>query len=126
MKSFSPGGATPTAAPTDRSPRTSGLLGLVDLDLGREGVQAVEHHDVAAVDVVEAVGQLVDEHPVADPQRVLHRPRGDEERLHQERADQAGDGQRSATSRTSSSHDVRRDRSGSARVSSRAGEDGPR
>ena len=26
MKSFSPGGATPTAAPTERSPRTTGLL----------------------------------------------------------------------------------------------------
>ena len=49
------------------------------------GRRAREDHDVAAVDPVEVVAQLVDEDAVADLQRRLHRPGGDEERLDDER-----------------------------------------
>ena len=50
-----------------------------DLLLGQ-----LEHHDVAPVDVVEVVAELVDEHPVALLERGLHRGRRDVERLEEE------------------------------------------
>ena len=51
---------------------------------------ASEHHDVAAVHVVQLVAQLVDEDAVADLERGHHRPRRDVERLEQERLDDTG------------------------------------
>ena len=41
----------------------------------------VEDHDVAAVDAADVVDELVDQHPVVDLERVLHRPGRDEEGL---------------------------------------------
>src|SRR4029453_4327968 len=43
-----------------------------------------EHDHVAALDVAEAVGQLLDQHPVRDVEGGLHRPRGDVEGRDQE------------------------------------------
>src|SRR3546814_15343739 len=57
-----------------------------DLVLGQ-----LEDDDVAAVDVVEVVAQLVDEHAVADVEGGLHRLGRDVERLDQERLDHEGD-----------------------------------
>ena len=54
----------------------------------------LEHDDVAAVDVVEVVAQLVDEHAVADLERRHHRLRRDVERLEQERLDDDRDDDR--------------------------------
>jgi hypothetical protein len=51
-----------------------------DLVLGREGVQAVEDDDLTAEDVTEVVDQLVDQHPVAQLQRLLHGAGRDVER----------------------------------------------
>ncbi len=58
------------------------------------GPRAAEHHDVAGLDRAEVVHQLVDQHLVTDQERVLHRRRRDEKRLHHERLDQQRDGQR--------------------------------
>src|ERR1700761_7300706 len=41
----------------------------------------VEDHDVAAVDAADVVDELVDQHPVVDLERVLHRPGRYEEGL---------------------------------------------
>ncbi len=53
--------------------------------------RAVEHHDVAAADRPDPVDDLVHQDLVADQQRVLHRGRRDEERLHHEGLDQQRD-----------------------------------
>ena len=57
--------------PDDRVPEADQRLGR-----GRRRRQpragAVEHHDVAPVDVTEVVDELVDQEPVADIERVLH------------------------------------------------------
>src|SRR6185437_9135590 len=47
-----------------------------------------EHHDVAAGDAADVVDQLVDQHPVAGEQGVLHRGRGDPVHLDHERLDE--------------------------------------
>ena len=90
MKSFSPGAPSPTALPTlaqhllHRVRRLrEDLLVLVR----RERALAVEHDDLAAADVAEVVDELVDEHPVADREGLLHRARRDVERLDEERLD---------------------------------------
>ena len=61
----------------------------------RLGVRlGLEHDDVAPVDVVEVVAQLVDEDAVADLERRHHRLRRDVERLEQERLDDERDHER--------------------------------
>ena len=54
----------------------------------------LEHDDVAAVQVVEVVAQLVDEDPVTDLEGRLHRRRRDVERLEQEGLDDDRDDDR--------------------------------
>ena len=66
---------------------------VVDAVPARFG-RGVEDDDVASVHVVEVVAELVDQDPVADHQRRLHRPGRDVERLEQERLDQERDRQR--------------------------------
>ncbi len=57
-------------------------------DLGRAlALRRFEHDDVTAVDVVEPVAQLVDEHAVVDLQGRNHRGRGDVEGLKEESLD---------------------------------------
>src|SRR6185437_4144387 len=51
------------------------------------GAGAVEHDDVAAVDRPQVIDDLVDQHPVADLEGVLHRGGRDVERLDGERLD---------------------------------------
>ncbi len=53
-----------------------------------EGATAVEDDDVAPLDLADAVGELVDEHSVADQEGVLHRLGRDVEGLHEERLDE--------------------------------------
>jgi hypothetical protein len=73
--------------PDHRVPETDQRLGR-----GRRRRQpragAVEHHDVAPVDAAEVVDELVDQEPVADIERVLHRRRRDPEGLHHVGLDQ--------------------------------------
>ena len=70
-------------------PITRLIRSLISSDgLGR---RPLEHDDVAAVDVVEAGSELVDEHPVVLHQRRAHRRRRDVERLEQERLDHERD-----------------------------------
>ena len=52
-------------------------------------VNALEHDDVPAPGLREAVDELVHEHPVAYLERWDHAARGDPERLHDERPDEA-------------------------------------
>ena len=66
------------------------VLDLVVAAVGRSG-RALEDDDVAAVDVVELVGQLVDQDAVPHLQRRDHGRRRDPERLDQERLDDEGD-----------------------------------
>src|SRR5580692_10576960 len=66
-------GNRPTNTKTSLRPRSTALPELDDL---------------APLRVAEVGGELVDQHPVADQQRVLHGVGRDEERLHQERLDQ--------------------------------------
>ena len=59
--------------------------------------RVVEDDDLAALGLgAEPRGELVDQHPVAPLQGVLHRVRGDRERLHQEGLDQQREKQRDA------------------------------
>ena len=72
------------------------VLDAVGADLARV---ELEHDDVAAVDVVEVVAELVHQHPVALLQGGLHRPGRDvegleEEGLHHQRHDQRTDDHR--------------------------------
>ena len=62
----------------------------------RGAVDLVEHDDVTAVGIVQPVGQLVDEHPVAVVQRVVHRVPVDDEVGEHEGAHEEGDEQRHA------------------------------
>ena len=59
--------------------------------LGLDLVRSVEHHDVAPVGVVQAVGELGDDHPIAHVELGDHRPRRDEEGLGHEGLDEEGD-----------------------------------
>ncbi len=52
------------------------------------GAVAVEHDDLSAVDVPEAVDKLVDQYPVVDQQGALHRDGRYPERLDEERLDE--------------------------------------
>ena len=73
---------------------SSGLRGRV---VSEPAAGVVEDHDLAARGLgAEPGGQLVDQHPVALLQGVLHRVRGDGERLHQEGLDQQREHQRDA------------------------------
>src|SRR5215212_8726951 len=54
-------------------------------------LDALEDDDVPALGFREAVDELVDEHPVPDPERGDHALRGDVEGLHDERPDEAED-----------------------------------
>src|SRR5215212_5683585 len=54
-------------------------------------LDALEADDVPALGFGEAVDELVDEHPVPDPERGDHALRGDVEGLHDERPDEAED-----------------------------------
>ena len=65
-----------------REPRS--VLGV----LRCPSVGAAEDHDLAAGRLPEVVDELVDQHPVAGHQGVLHRTGRDDERLQQEGADQ--------------------------------------
>ena len=98
-KSFSSGGASPISDPSPCRPRSSGFVGLLDGELAAPAVGSAEDHDVAGLRVAEPVGDLVDEHAVvhaarAAVQRGLHRPRGDDVDLGQERLDEEGQHQR--------------------------------
>ena len=53
-------------------------------------LDALQHHDVATARVVEAIAELVDQHPVAGVQRVEHRRAFDGELLQHIGADQQG------------------------------------
>lgn len=68
---------------------------VLDLAVGL-ALGALEHDDVARVHVVEAVAELVDEHPVADVEGRDHRRGRDEERLEEEGLDDQGDDERAA------------------------------
>src|ERR1700722_9251714 len=68
---------------SDRLPEPGDRRRGLDRD-GVPGTVAVEHNDVAAVYRAEVVDELVDEDLVPDLQGVLHRGRGDEERLDHE------------------------------------------
>ena len=59
--------------------------------VGRLVLRPFEHDDVASVDVVNLVRELVDQHAVTDAQRRFHRSRRDVEGLQQERLDEQGD-----------------------------------
>ena len=81
MKSRSEGGTTPMAWPRLEKKPATGLLGPDRL----EARLLVDEHDhVAVLDVAEAVGDLLDQHPVGDVEGRLHRPRGDVEGRDQE------------------------------------------
>ena len=81
-------GRSRQAAEPAAAPWRPGWSAAVIVHLGRERVEPVEDDDVAALDVAQVVDDLVDQHPVADLQRVLHRPGRDVERLDQERLEQ--------------------------------------
>ena len=68
---------------------------VLDLGVGLAG-RPLEDDDVAAVDVVELVRQLVDQHPITDVEGVHHRRRRDLVGLEQERPDEQRDDQRAA------------------------------
>lgn len=58
-----------------------------------ERVESVEDDDVASVDGAEMINELVDEHPIAHQEGVLHRLRRDEKRLYHEGLDDQGETQ---------------------------------
>ena len=94
IRSSSPAaGASPTK--TRRvADRAEQAAAVDDLGALEPAARVAEDDDVAAVDLVRLVGELVDEHAVVDEQRVLHRPRRDVERLDEERLDEHRDHQR--------------------------------
>src|SRR6266568_260660 len=79
--------------PGDRVPEPAGQRRGLRRDRV-PGAVAVEHDDVAAMDRPEVVDELVDQHLVADFQRVLHRRRRNVERLDHEALDEQGQDQR--------------------------------
>ena len=95
IRSSSPAaGASPTKTRASRISPTHARRAPRSSRLAQPAARVAEHDDVAAVDLVRLVGQLVDQHPVVDQQGVLHRPGRDVERLHEERLDEHRDDQR--------------------------------
>ena len=85
--------------PSPCRPRNSDVRRLLDGELAAPAVGSAEDHDVPGLRVAEPVGDLVDEHAVvhaarAAVQRGLHRPRGDDVDLGQERLDEERQHQR--------------------------------
>ena len=98
-KSFSSGGASPISDPSPCSAAQQRVRRLLDGELAAPAVGSAEDHDVPGLRVAEPVSDLVDEHAVvhaarAAVQRGLHRPRGDDVDLGQERLDEEGQHQR--------------------------------
>jgi hypothetical protein len=67
------------------------VLLLGGLLVGQPAARVVEHDDVPALRPgAEPRGELVDQHAVADPDRLLHGAGRDDERLHEERLQDEG------------------------------------
>src|SRR2546423_14103092 len=82
-----PDTALGVAAADPDAPLDEVRLGRIAPPRGRR----VEHDDLAPTRIAEVVDQLVDENPVVDVERVLHRLRRDVERLQHEGPDENRD-----------------------------------